>query len=110
MFIFFRNIFETFFSQILSTIRFIDDYALNDAKRTTNVQALRIALVMYRVEHSNYPNSLDLLVPDYLPDLPLDPETQERYLYQVSSGGLDFMITATLDDGSTYQVDSHYPN
>src|SRR3989344_9069794 len=45
----------------------------HDARRLEDVNQLRTYLELYYTDHTRYPVSLDLLVPDYIPSLPRDP-------------------------------------
>ena len=44
-----------------------------DARRLSDVAQLKNSLELYYTDHTRYPVSLDLLVPDYIPSLPRDP-------------------------------------
>ena len=48
---------------------------------------LQLALIAYRTEHGTYPDSLDALVPDYLPFVPIDPYSGRPFEYR--HAGLD---------------------
>jgi len=56
---------------------------------------LQLALIAYRIDHDEYPESLDALVPDYLPFLPIDPYSGRPFEYRPQ--GLDL----------GYQRDNH---
>lgn len=53
--------------------------------RETNI--LRIALNSYLNENNVYPNKLEDLVPDFIPQMPLDPKTQQPYVYVHTATG-----------------------
>ncbi|HPF39522.1 MAG TPA: hypothetical protein P5081_07920 [Phycisphaerae bacterium] len=71
--------------------------------------ACMIALHNYRIDHGAYPATLELLVPAYMPRLPIDfgdgnslryhPIEGDYLLYSVGSDGVD-------DGGTPYDVDS----
>ncbi len=42
---------------------------------------IAVALRLYRVEHGSYPDSLDVLVPEYLESLPLDSFSGRPFIY-----------------------------
>lgn len=97
------------YNQILSTFQFLDQTdsdtsVFNDARRKTNLEALRSALELYKADHNKYPASLDSLLPEYLATIPKDPATDEPYTYEVSQDKLDYTITTELEDGSLYEV------
>ena len=78
----------------------------NDAQRKTDVYILRNVLEQYKIEGNNlYPSSLQTLISEnYLKEIPIDPITNESYLYEVSADNQDYTITATFEDGSLYQL------
>jgi hypothetical protein len=45
-------------------------------------------LRLYELDHGEMPESLDALVPDYLPEMPLDPFTGEPLIYNPPDEGL----------------------
>ena len=45
-----------------------------------------IALEIYRREHGSYPQSLDVLVPHYIPDVPFDRISGDRVRYRIVDG------------------------
>jgi hypothetical protein len=60
-----------------------------------------IAVELYRREHSNLPESLDLLVPKYLPNVPIDPFNGKPMLYKVDEKGFTIYSVGKnkVDDG-----------
>jgi ABC-type transport system involved in multi-copper enzyme maturation permease subunit len=56
---------------------------------------LQLALIAYRIDHHEYPESLDALVPNYLPFVPIDPYSGRPFEYRPH--GLDL----------GYQRDNH---
>ena len=52
---------------------------------------LQLALLAYRLDHEEYPESLAKLSPDYLAEVPLDPYSQEPFVYR--SEGLDLPLS-----------------
>jgi hypothetical protein len=59
------------------------------------------ALELYRRERGGYPEALDALAPEYLPDVPLDPFTDDPMVYRRVGGGyvLYALGPNRLDDG-----------
>jgi hypothetical protein len=51
-------------------------------------------LCAYRMEHGAYPESLAELVPDYMPEQPLDPWTGDPMIYRRQPDG-SFVVYAT---------------
>jgi len=58
---------------------------------------LAIALRLYRIEHGEYPETLDSLVPGYLDALPLDPFTERAFIYMKARD--DFRLYSCGRDG-----------
>ena len=48
---------------------------------------LGIALQLYHAQHGNYPEKLNVLVPDYLDELPKDPFSNQPFVYQKKGTG-----------------------
>lgn len=74
------------------------DAALESHQRLTQLCA---ALALYRHQTGKYPASLDELVPDYLDQIPEDPEGQTPFTYRLD--GESFVLYGTgqnrVDDG-----------
>ncbi|MBI4243257.1 MAG: hypothetical protein HY606_04125 [Planctomycetes bacterium] len=58
-------------------------------ENTAKLNGLRIALALkiYKAEKNEYPNFLDTLIPEYLPELPKDPFTGKDYIYRKEDDG-----------------------
>lgn len=77
-----------------------------EARRQVALAA--IALERYRLAHSRYPDSLEVLTPDYLPAIPVDPIDGQPLRYRVDADGaaVVYSIFADLkDDGGTTDID-----
>lgn len=93
------------YNQILSTFKFV--FLGYDLQRRTDVNAvIRPGLELYKFDHKQYPDSLNLLVPAYLITLPVDPVTKESYPYKVSVNKSDYNITVAMEDGTVLVVES----
>ena len=70
---------------------------------------LAIALKVYQIEQGDYPESLDKLVPDILPKLPVDSYQLKPYVYRKTEDGyLLYSVGANgLDDGGS-NVEQNY--
>lgn len=55
----------------------------------------------YRIEHGEYPESLHALLPDYMPELPVDPWTGETMVYRRTDEGFTLYAVGAngVDDG-----------
>jgi hypothetical protein len=51
------------------------------------LSVLGYGLAAYRAEHGEYPRQLEQLVPDYLPELPMDPFNDKPFSYQTKDKG-----------------------
>jgi general secretion pathway protein G len=70
-----------------------------DAKRKTDIEQIRQALETYRSELGSYPATKDLLDPDYISIVPLDPKNPD-YLYVYSKlSATTYTLCATLEAG-----------
>ncbi len=60
-----------------------------EARTNTMLELLRVAaaLARYRAEHGSYPEKLDTLVPDLLPQLPIDLYNAKPFVYERTMGG-----------------------
>ncbi len=77
-----------------------------DAKRISDVNQIRIALELYFDDNDGYPLALDsasLVVPGYLPAIPLPPvgTGETVYSYQaLGTGCVSYHLGATLENAS----------
>lgn len=78
----------------------VDRLAANEAKRLGFYQYL--ALQAYRAQHGRYPERLEQLVPELIPELPKDPFSNQTFVYK-PLGAKDFRLYSlgenTQDDG-----------
>lgn len=69
-----------------------------DAKRKGELRQIENALVIYQDNYDgNYPNSLNELVPEYMPKVPQDPKTGNPYPYKASEDKNRYEIDANLE-------------
>jgi hypothetical protein len=61
--------------------------AIDRGQATLELTQLTAALAVYRAEHNEYPDRLDQLVPDVLPQLPLDLYHDKPFVYQRTADG-----------------------
>ena len=65
------------------------------------------ALEMYSVDNElKYPEKLDLLIPKYLDEIPLDPVSRTPVVYETTKDG--FLISAS-GDYSSQEAEAGYP-
>ncbi len=69
------------------------------ARAARHVAAAGLAANAYRIEHGEYPRSLEMLVPDYLAAVPVDPYAAGRAPVGYSAGR-SLMFTACLRMGA----------
>lgn len=67
-----------------------------DGKRETDFIKLRLAIERYYGEKMQYPESLDVLGPSYIPSLPLDPKTGSPYQYRRTESG-DYELCVSFE-------------
>ncbi len=86
--------------------RYADLYELFDNLATHRTADVAIAIHQYRLKHGKWPDSLELLVPEFIPALPKDPFT---------NGPLHFATHPEIKDALTIFAqrklgDDHFPN
>ncbi len=75
---------------------------------------LAAALKLHQLRHGEYPDALDALAPDPLAEIPLDPFTNEPFVYERRDGGFAIWSLGSngVDDGGSDQsgefVDGEY--
>lgn len=78
-----------------------------DSRRMADLEKIRIGLELYRQgTGSTYPetNKLNLLIPNYLQEIPVSPKAGDTYVYNRVSG-YKYIITTTLEEtGIGYSV------
>ncbi len=67
-----------------------------DSRRSADLQILRSSLELYRADTNKYPDSLELLKPDYISTIPKDP-SGSSYYYQVSANGKSYDLCGNLE-------------
>ncbi len=77
-----------------------------DAQRFSNLQSIRASLEQYKSKSGRYPLGLSYLTPisSNIPLVIRDPATNIEYGYTVSSDGQSYVLSATMSNGSTFQV------
>jgi prepilin-type N-terminal cleavage/methylation domain-containing protein len=84
-----------------------------DAKRISDVNQIKQALVMYRADSGSYPNALADLEPDYLNKIPTPPRPSTLYTYDGTttvagppSGFRKFSLSIDLEMNSGNSIDA----
>jgi hypothetical protein len=72
-----------------------------------NATLIKIALVLYHLDHKKYPAQLSDLAPEYLEQLPLDPYARQPFQYQPA--GLDLKLKYWTPDHQYKLVNPHTP-
>lgn len=73
-----------------------------DRERLETMRQLQLALQRYFLQTTAYPRSLDQLIPDFISQVPVDPLTNQPYLYTATEGS--FQISFTLEEGTAWGV------
>jgi len=75
-----------------------------NGRRKADLETIRSALEMYRTDLDVYPTTVDLLEPNYIKELPKDPQTGEdplnpdvSYRYYRYPSGTDYCLGAYLE-------------
>jgi hypothetical protein len=69
------------------------------------LRRLAAALAVYRAEHGQYPDTLDELTPEIVPQLPLDLYSDQPFIYRRDADGQGYVLYSVylngVDDGGT---------
>ncbi len=68
-----------------------------DARRQSDIKQIRFGIEMYYIEYGRYPYSLNALSPKFLPNILVDPLTNQPYQYQLQPNGIDYKVCAQLE-------------
>ncbi|MBI4137478.1 hypothetical protein HY469_05455 [Candidatus Roizmanbacteria bacterium] len=69
-----------------------------DTERIAEVTSIQQQVRMYQAENVGaFPPTLDALVPEYLPEVPTDPLTDQPYAYSLEPGGQDFTVCTDFE-------------
>ncbi len=76
-----------------------------DSRRITDLESIRMALELYRQgTGGTYPADKDVLVPDYMQEMPKGPKG-EVYTYEQKGIGYNYIISTILEEtGVGYSV------
>ncbi|MEM4260108.1 MAG: prepilin-type N-terminal cleavage/methylation domain-containing protein [Candidatus Woesearchaeota archaeon] len=70
-----------------------------DSRRKSDLKSIYTALTNYSDDNNgNYPANTAALVPNYMAQVPTDPQTGNAYPYAVSAAGTEFELNATLEN------------
>ena len=74
-----------------------------DSRRKADLESLRSALEIYRSDIGTYPANLNLLTPNYISGVPIDPVPTQSYVYTpvCPTTCTTYTLCATLEIGST---------
>lgn len=77
-----------------------------DSRRKGDLRQTENALILYQDDNDdNYPNSLNDLVPKYLPRVPTDPKTGVPHSYRISAGKNLYELNANLENNIDQSAD-----
>jgi general secretion pathway protein G len=70
-----------------------------DSRRKSDLKTIYTSLTNYADDNNgNYPAATSDLVPNYMAQVPTDPQSGVAYPYAVSASGTEFEINATLEN------------
>lgn len=84
----------------------IKENTKNDQSRKFDLSNLEKGLENYFEENKKYPEKLEVLTPDYLTVIPLDPISKNPYRYELSKDFKSFELSSQLSDKSVYSIKS----
>lgn len=79
-----------------------------DTQRRSSVGFIQNSLERYHVENGKYPSSLEELVPDYLNEIPQDPQTNMNYEYKPVDFGSSYRLCADYEEVERECVNSRF--
>ena len=82
------------------------DAKANDSERKADIYEIQNALEIYYVDNDHYPDQLSKLVPDYLSEVPVDPNNSSYTYTPKSNPSKSYNLSATLEDPNN----SAYPD
>ncbi len=75
-----------------------------DQQRKNDIVLINSALKAYFLTNKQAPELLDDLVPKDLPELPIDPKTDQGYIYSPADDLKSWKVSAELSDGASFEV------
>ena len=76
------------------------DERMRQAQADHHATLVCLAVLAYHAKTARYPATLDALVPEYLPSLPIDPYDGKPLKYRPTDGGADFVLYSIAADFS----------
>ncbi|QSH39233.1 DUF975 family protein [Candidatus Kaiserbacteria bacterium] len=77
---------------------FLNDSELRDTQRRSDLSQIKLASEMYFGTYNTFPESVEVLVPDFMSQVPVDPITGIPYEYVLREGGADFEACTILEN------------
>ena len=75
-----------------------------DQQRKNDIAMINSALKSYYLENKAAADSLEKLVPTFLKEVPVDPQTKTYYTYQPTSDKRTWVVAAILSDGAVFDA------
>ena len=75
-----------------------------DQKRLEDIASLRTALALYFGTYQLFPTSLEGLTGEFIDEAPMDPTTDEAYVYEVDDERLIYVLFFSLESGGRWGV------
>jgi general secretion pathway protein G len=72
-----------------------------DARRRSDLQAIRTSMQLYYNDFKVFPAALSDLEPTYIRKLPTDPSSGGNYIYQTYNAAADYVAAGTLAETPT---------
>ena len=85
----------------------LEKNAQSDQTRKLDITSINKGLSDYFQKNKEFPEKLEVLTPDYLTVIPLDPVSKAPYSYTPNEDFTQYEILAKLSDGSDYSVKSN---
>ena len=80
-----------------------------DARRVADLKQIQLALELYYDANAKYPDSLDVLTPNYIYEVPFDPIKSSPYFYEKRADGSYWLKAYLEDSNSSYLANDNNP-
>lgn len=81
-----------------------------DIARSADINAIQNALLQYRIEKGLYPDTLEMLFPDYIGEIPTDPQTHVPYKYSMEMKGENYKICVIFETKTNQENPCYFSN
>lgn len=77
---------------------------MQDETRKKDLALLKQVVENYRLENGYYPFTLTDMIPNYISNIPTDPQTKEEYYFLCSLDQNSYILKTTLSNGEEFEI------